>query len=144
VKQSRIWHSNWSCPGARGPSHPARDGIELPDRAGPSARRPSRPGTCAFLNGGALVDGPAICRATPTAEERWSGSRRDAETTWTGKRIDINTATQKELAALAGVGPTIARQIIEGRPYRWVEKLDLVKGIGKKRLEAIRPLVVVK
>jgi competence protein ComEA len=35
----------------------------------------------------------------------------------------------------------IARRIIEGRPYRSVDDLDRVKGIGKKRLEAIRPLV---
>ena len=38
-------------------------------------------------------------------------------------------------------GPVIARRIIEGRPYRSVEELDRVKGIGKKRLEEIRPLV---
>jgi competence protein ComEA len=35
----------------------------------------------------------------------------------------------------------IARRIIEGRPYRSIEELDRVKGIGKKRLEEIRPLV---
>jgi DNA uptake protein ComE-like DNA-binding protein len=35
----------------------------------------------------------------------------------------------------------IARRIIEGRPYRSVDDLDRVKGIGEKRLEEIRPLV---
>jgi competence protein ComEA len=35
----------------------------------------------------------------------------------------------------------IAGRIIEGRPYRSVEELDRVKGIGKKRLEEIRSLV---
>ena len=35
----------------------------------------------------------------------------------------------------------IARRIIEGRPYRSVNELDRVKGIGKKRLGEIRPLV---
>jgi competence protein ComEA len=45
------------------------------------------------------------------------------------------------LEALPGIGPVIARRIIEGRPYPSVEELDGVKGIGKKRLEEIRPLV---
>jgi competence protein ComEA len=43
-----------------------------------------------------------------------------------------------ELEALPGIGPVIARRIIEGRPYRSVGELDRVKGIGKKRLEEIR------
>ena len=45
------------------------------------------------------------------------------------------------MEALPGIGPVIARRIVEGRPYRSVEELERVKGIGKKRLEEIRPLV---
>jgi competence protein ComEA len=45
------------------------------------------------------------------------------------------------LEALPGIGPVIARRIMEGRPDRSVEELERVKGIGKKRLEEIRPLV---
>ena len=56
-------------------------------------------------------------------------------------RINVNTATVAELEALPGIGPVIARRIIEGRPYRSVDDLDRVKGIGKKRLEEIRPFV---
>ena len=56
-------------------------------------------------------------------------------------RFNINTASQAELEALPGIGPVLARRIVEGRPYRSVEELDRVKGIGKKRLEEIRPLV---
>ena len=58
-----------------------------------------------------------------------------------GGRINVNTASQAELGALPGIGPVIARRIVEGRPYRSVEELDRVKGIGKKRLEEIWPLV---
>jgi competence protein ComEA len=46
-----------------------------------------------------------------------------------------------EMEALTGIGPVLARRIIEGRPYRTVDELDRVKGIGQKRLEDIRPLV---
>jgi DNA uptake protein ComE-like DNA-binding protein len=35
----------------------------------------------------------------------------------------------------------IDRRSIEGRPYRSVNELERVKGIGKRRLGEIRPLV---
>jgi competence protein ComEC len=60
------------------------------------------------------------------------------------KRINVNTATQGELEGLPGVGPVIARRIIEGRPYRLVDHLERVKRIGPKQLEEIRPLVTVE
>jgi competence protein ComEA len=60
---------------------------------------------------------------------------------WHVVRINVTAATAAELEALPGIGPVIARRIVEGRPYRSVEELDRVKGIGKKRLEEIRPLV---
>ncbi len=55
--------------------------------------------------------------------------------------IDINTASQKELEALLGIGPVIAQRIIEGRPYGAVDDLRRVKGIGEKRMAEIRCLV---
>ena len=58
-----------------------------------------------------------------------------------GRRINVNTATVAELEALPGVGPAIARRIAEGRPYRSVNDLERVRGIGPKRLEEIRALV---
>jgi competence protein ComEA len=45
---------------------------------------------------------------------------------------------------LPGIGPALARRIIEGRPYRSVDDLERVKGIGKRRLAGLRPLVVVR
>jgi competence protein ComEA len=53
----------------------------------------------------------------------------------------MNPLAQAELEALPGLGPVIARRIIEGRPYRSMDDLERVKGIGRKRLEEIRPLV---
>jgi DNA uptake protein ComE-like DNA-binding protein len=55
--------------------------------------------------------------------------------------INIDTATQAELETLPGVGPVIARRIVEGRPYRSVDDFGRVKGLGKKRMEEIRLLV---
>src|SRR5512143_759210 len=60
-----------------------------------------------------------------------------------GALVDINTADQKALESLPGVGPSTAKEIVKGRPYKSVDDLANVKGIGKSKLEKIRPLVTV-
>ena len=57
--------------------------------------------------------------------------------------LDLNTATKKELQSIKGIGPVLAERIIAGRPYRTVDDLLKVKGIGTKSLEKIRAYVVV-
>ena len=57
--------------------------------------------------------------------------------------LDLNTATEKELQSIKGVGPVLAKRIIAGRPYKTVDDLLKVKRIGPKILEKIRPYVVV-
>ena len=57
--------------------------------------------------------------------------------------LDLNTATERELQFIRGIGPVLAERIIAGRPYRTVDDLLKVKGIGPKKLEKIRPYVVV-
>lgn len=57
--------------------------------------------------------------------------------------LDLNTATEKELQSIKGVGPVLAKRIIAGRPYKIVGDLLKVKGIGPNKLEKIRPYVVV-
>jgi competence protein ComEA len=61
-----------------------------------------------------------------------------------GQSIDINTATEVELESLPGVGPVIARKTIDGRPYGSVDELLRIRGIGIKRLAAIRPLATAR
>jgi len=63
------------------------------------------------------------------------------------KLINLNTATQAELETLPGIGPVYAGNIIayrEANPFRTVEDVEQVPGIGPKRLEAMRPLVTVE
>jgi competence ComEA-like helix-hairpin-helix protein len=54
-----------------------------------------------------------------------------------GRKVPVNHATQAELEALPGIGPTLAQRIIAGRPYHRLEDLDRVKGIGPKTLEKL-------
>ena len=56
--------------------------------------------------------------------------------------VNLNTATEKQLEDLPGVGPATAKKIIAGRPYASVA--DLAKaGVSKATIEKIAPLVTV-
>lgn len=56
-------------------------------------------------------------------------------------RVSINSATLDELDTLPGIGPALARRIVEGRPYSSIEDLLDVPGIGPVRLEDLRDKV---
>ncbi|MCS7305389.1 MAG: helix-hairpin-helix domain-containing protein [Thermoguttaceae bacterium] len=61
-------------------------------------------------------------------------------------RVDINQASWPELAQLPGVGPSLARRIVEHRathgPFRSLDQLQKVRGIGPKKLEQIKPYLL--
>ncbi|GFP20596.1 competence protein ComEA, partial [Candidatus Hakubella thermalkaliphila] len=62
-------------------------------------------------------------------------------------RININNATAVELEKLPGIGPARAGAIVRERerngPFRQVEELARVSGIGSKTVEALREYVAV-
>jgi DNA uptake protein ComE-like DNA-binding protein len=54
-------------------------------------------------------------------------------------KIDINTATEKELTTVPGIGHVMAARIIAARPFRSADDLKRVSGIGDKKYAQIRP-----
>ena len=56
--------------------------------------------------------------------------------------IDINTASEKELEEIKGVGPATAKKIIAGRPYKSIDDLKKAK-IPEKTIESMKPFVKV-
>lgn len=62
--------------------------------------------------------------------------------------IDINSANKKELMSIKGIGEVIAGRIITLRQkkkrFSSIDELLQVKGIGKKKLEAIKAVAIVK
>jgi competence protein ComEA len=65
----------------------------------------------------------------------------------TPSKINLNTATQAELEALPGVGEKTAEKIMrfrETQPFTQVDDLRYIQGIGDKRMETLRPHVMVE
>ncbi|WXU00742.1 MAG: Photosystem II 12 kDa extrinsic protein [Catillopecten margaritatus gill symbiont] len=54
-------------------------------------------------------------------------------------KLDLNTATSQQLESIKGIGPALAHKIINARPYKNIEDLLKVKGIGPKSIIKIRP-----
>ena len=56
--------------------------------------------------------------------------------------INLNSATKDELVALPGIGPAKAKAILDHRkahgPFKSIEELKDVKGIGAKRFEKLK------
>jgi competence protein ComEA len=93
--------------------------------------------------GDRLPESPAqpLVTASPPARSRApSSSPKKA-----GGIVDVNRASQEELTSLKGIGPVLAKNIVEHRqkngPFRSVEDLLQVKGIGAKKLEGLRDSV---
>jgi competence protein ComEA len=61
--------------------------------------------------------------------------------------VDLNRASAADLEALPGIGPALAQAIIDHRsqhgPFRSVDDLADVRGIGPAKMEQLRPLVKV-
>ncbi len=59
--------------------------------------------------------------------------------------LDVNRATEQDLERLPGIGPVLARRIVQYREeqgtFHDIEQLRRVKGIGKKTFERIRAFV---
>jgi competence protein ComEA len=102
-----------------------------------------------------LADGEQV--RIPTAEEVAAGAVASAaEGAPTGGaappgaaggKVNINTASATELDTLPGVGPSTAQKIVDDRtangPFKRIEDLMRVSGIGEKKFEALKDYVSV-
>jgi competence protein ComEA len=56
--------------------------------------------------------------------------------------VDLNSASEKDLEELPGVGPATAKKIVAGRPYKSADELKKA-GLNNKVVESLKPLVTV-
>jgi competence protein ComEA len=80
-----------------------------------------------------LVDGEQIVLGEPTGSSTVGG------------KLSLNSATAAELEQLPGVGPVLAQRIVQWRgdhgPFRSVDDLNEVSGVGDSLMDQLRPLV---
>jgi competence protein ComEA len=92
------------------------------------------------------IVGLAVCLAAhPSAQG--ARPRADSHQTRPTSLVNLNTATTTELQELPGIGAKTAERIIEYRqkkgPFKKVEELMNVKGIGEKSFLKLRPQITV-
>lgn len=96
-----------------------------------------------------VVDGEQIAVGVPPAPDAAGPppGAPDGVDAPAGGAVDLNTATESQLDALPGVGPVTAARILEWRTtngrFTRVEQLREIEGIGERRFEQLRDLVVV-
>jgi len=57
-------------------------------------------------------------------------------------KIDPNTADEIALQQLPGIGPSLAKRIVDSRPYSTLDDLENIRGIGGSVLKRIGPMLV--
>ncbi len=88
---------------------------------------------------------PAAASSSHAPSSATASSRRGHSTAIHGV-VNMNVADEAALELLPGIGETKAKRIVEYRhthPFRRVEDLVKVKGIGKKTLARLKPYLAV-
>jgi competence protein ComEA len=90
---------------------------------------------------GAATEAKSNTSKSKTAASKGIESKVElAKETVKGK-VDLNTAELTALEDLPGIGPAAAKAIVDGRPWKSVDELDKIRGLGKNRIAALRDLV---
>jgi competence protein ComEA len=90
----------------------------------------------------ALAVGGARARAQPST--RAAASVAASAPKSSDGVVNLNDASEDELERLPGIGPGKARAIAEHRhahPFRRIDELTKVKGIGRKTFGRLRPYI---
>jgi competence protein ComEA len=115
---------------------------------GPGRRAAGRRGHGATVGAAASSLAPAEASPSAAAGERASpgASRRGRGGKTLHGTANLNQADQAVLELLPGIGQVMAQRILEHRkahPFRKVDDLTKVKGIGRKKLAKLRPFLSV-
>ena len=77
----------------------------------------------------------------PKADAKKADAKMEAPK---GELMDINSASEKELASLKGIGDARAKAIVKGRPYKGKDDLVRKKIIPQKVYDDIKDHIIAK
>jgi len=107
----------------------------------------------AFASGSALAqkqDAPKDTKKTEATKDTKKADTKAADTKSTdtaakkGDLMDINSASEKELATLKGIGDVRAAAIVKGRPYKGKDELVQKKIIPQSVYDGIKDQIIAK
>ncbi|NOZ05596.1 MAG: helix-hairpin-helix domain-containing protein [Chloroflexi bacterium] len=117
-----------------------QDDSLLPQAARPVVHKPAVAGSTAQPEGHSGISRKRGTESPATVEK--------SSTAVSTAKVNINQATAEELQKLSGIGPTLAKRIVEYRdaqgPFRSVDDLVQVKGIGPVMLSRLDALISVR
>jgi competence protein ComEA len=87
------------------------------------------------------TESTATTKETTVAEKTKTAKTETAATKEEKELINVNKADLKTLVTLPGVGEALAQRIVDGRPYKTLDDLGKVKGIGEAKLKELKGLI---
>jgi competence protein ComEA len=88
----------------------------------------------------AMAAGPSVAGAQTSSRPAKSRATASAP-------VNLNTATLAQLQTLPGVGASTAQRILDYRqkngPFKKIEELMNVKGVGEKSFLKLKPLITI-
>jgi competence protein ComEA len=91
-----------------------------------------------------LALGAVVATSALAGTQAATHTKTHASHTSKAALVDINTATESELAALPGVGDSYAKKIVEGRPYKAKDELVQRKIVPSSAYKKFSSKVVAK
>ena len=89
----------------------------------------------------------SIVPAEPTGEDLSASLDPDSQMAMPPGKIDINTADPQQLQSLSGIGPHLARRIVEYRdqhgPFSSPGDITSVPGIGEKTYQRLQDRITI-
>ena len=90
-----------------------------------------------------LASGLSLASASATASGAKTTTPAASKTARAAAaKLDINAASQAELAKLPGIGDVYSQKIVDGRPYKSKVELESKKILPKGVYDKIAPLII--
>ena len=90
------------------------------------------------------ADKKAPAKPAEAAKSAPADKKVDAAPAAKKELLDINTASEADLKALAGIGDAYSKKIIEGRPYAKKDQIVSKKIVPKATYDKIKDLIIAK